>query len=129
MVSTERVDLAAFEDATRLSPAELVTVLRAALGVRLVAVIAGVKETRAVHQWADGVRDVRDPQVLDRLRLTYRVVRTLDVHENQQIVQAWMQGLNPILGERSPARLLRDGDLEQDGPRVLDAARAFAALA
>jgi hypothetical protein len=95
----------------------------------LVAVIAGVKETRAVHQWADGAREVRDPQVLDRLRLTYRVVRTLDVHENQQIVQAWMQGLNPILGEQSPARLLRDGDLEQDGPRVLDAARAFAALA
>ena len=57
------------------------------------------------------------------------MVRTLDVHGNQQIVQAWMQGLNPILGERSPARLLRDGDLEQDGPRVLDAARAFAALA
>jgi hypothetical protein len=74
MVSTERVDLAAFEDATRLSPAALVTALRAALGARLVAVIAGVKETRAVHQWADGARDVRDPQVLDRLRLTYRVV-------------------------------------------------------
>jgi len=32
-----------------------------------------------------------------------------------------------ILGEQSPARLLRDGELEQDGPRVLDAARAFAA--
>ncbi|HEY5151894.1 MAG TPA: hypothetical protein VIJ23_19190, partial [Mycobacterium sp.] len=60
MVSAARVDLAAFEDATRLSPAGLVTSLRAALGVRLVAVIAGVKETRAVHQWADGAREVRD---------------------------------------------------------------------
>ena len=112
-----------------MPPTELVTALRAALGVRLVGVIAGVKETRAVHQWADGVREVRDPLVLDRLRLTYRVVRTLDVQESHQIVQAWMQGLNPILGEQSPARLLREGDLELDGPRVLDAARAFAAVA
>jgi len=52
---------------------------------------------------------------------------TLDVHQNQQIMQPWLQGLNPILGEQSPARLLRDGELEQDGPRLLDAARAFAA--
>ncbi|HYN71948.1 MAG TPA: hypothetical protein VES60_05550 [Nakamurella sp.] len=49
------------------------------------------------------------------------------IHQNQQIMQPWLQGLNPILGEQSPARLLRDGELEQDGPRVLDAARAFAA--
>jgi hypothetical protein len=129
MVSTEHTDLAAFEDATRLSPADLVTALRVALGVRLVAVIAGVKETRAVHQWADGIREMRDPEVLDRLRVAYRVVRTLEVHDSPQTVQAWMQGLNPILGEQSPARLLRDGDLEQDGPRVLDAARAFASIA
>jgi hypothetical protein len=42
-------------------------------------------------------------------------------------MQPWLQGLNPILGEQSPARLPREGELEQDGPRVLDAARAFAA--
>lgn len=78
---------------------------------------------------AEGSREIRDSQTLDRLRLTYRVVLTLQAHQNSSIVQAWMQGLNPILGEQSPAQLLRDGDLEQDGPRVLDAARSFAAIA
>ncbi len=122
-------DLAAFEASTRLAPAELVDALRTEIGIRLVAVIAGVKETRAVHQWASGAREIRDQQVLDRLRLTYRILRTLDVHHSPAIVQAWLQGLNPILGERSPARLLREGDLERVGPKILDAARAFAAVA
>jgi len=36
-------------------------------------------------------------------------------------------GLNPQLDDRSPARLLRDGDLDDAGPKVLTAARAFAA--
>lgn len=98
-----RPDLAAFETATRLSPAELVFQLRDAVGVKLVAVIAGTKETRAVHQWASGAREIRDSQVLERLRLTYRVVLTLRAHDSDSTVQAWLQGLNPILDERSPA--------------------------
>jgi hypothetical protein len=41
------------------------------------------------------------------------------------VVQAWFQGLNPHLDDRSPARLLREGDLAEVGPMVLAAARAF----
>jgi hypothetical protein len=36
--------------------------------------------------------------------------------------------LNPKLRDRSPARLLRDGDLEEVGPEILAAARAFSAV-
>jgi len=32
------------------------------------------------------------------------------------VVQAWFQGLNPQLEDRSPARLLREGDLDEVGP-------------
>lgn len=39
----------------------------------------------------------------------------------------WFQGMNPSPRGRAPARLLRGGDLEQVGPEVLAAARAFAA--
>ena len=45
--------------------------------------------------------------------------------ESPAIAQAWMQGLNPQLDDRSPARLLRDGDLDDIGPAVVGAARAF----
>jgi hypothetical protein len=41
------------------------------------------------------------------------------------VAQAWFQGLNPQLGDRSPARLLREGDLAEVGPEIVAAARAF----
>ncbi|MGI9053833.1 MAG: hypothetical protein ACR2HQ_14525 [Ilumatobacteraceae bacterium] len=41
-----------------------------------------------------------------------------------RVVQAWFQGLNPHLNDRSPARL-RKGALDEVGPLVLAAARAF----
>jgi hypothetical protein len=46
-------------------------------------------------------------------------------HDSPSVVQAWFQGLNPQLEDRSPARLLREGDLDEVGPEVLSAARAF----
>lgn len=47
--------------------------------------------------------------------------------DSAEILQAWMQGLNPELDDRSPARLLRGGELETDGAQVLAAARSFVA--
>jgi hypothetical protein len=44
------------------------------------------------------------------------------------VAQAWFQGLNPILDDRAPALLLREGELADIGPRVLAAARQFAAV-
>ena len=42
-----------------------------------------------------------------------------------EIAQAWFQGLNLQLEDRSPARLLREGELEEVSPAVIAAARAF----
>jgi len=53
-VTTGRPDLAAYNEAVGMSTAELVTALRDLLGAKLVAYIGGVKETRAVRQWAEG---------------------------------------------------------------------------
>jgi len=44
------------------------------------------------------------------------------------VVQAWFTGLHPVLGDRSPARVLRKDNLDQAGPQVLAAARQFAAV-
>jgi len=43
------------------------------------------------------------------------------------VVQSWFWGLNPELDDRTPAKLLREGELEEVGPEVLGAARAFVA--
>jgi hypothetical protein len=126
-IAPPKPDLAAYEDSIRLEPAALVAELRDHLGARLLALIAGVSETRAVHEWASGRRRIRDQQVVARLRLVYQAVQLIVQHDSAAVAQAWLQGLNPKLGDRSPARLLRDGDLAEVGPRVLAAARAFAA--
>ncbi len=47
--------------------------------------------------------------------------------DSPAVVKAWFQGLNPQLEDRSPDRLLREGDLDEVGTLVLRAARSFAA--
>ena len=111
-----------------MSPAELVAALRSLLGAKLVAYIGGVKETRAVRQWAEGSRKIANPSDVERLRVAYRAARMVNLKDNTQIVQAWFQGLNPFLDDVSPARVLRDGGIDTDGPRVIAAARQYAAV-
>ena len=124
MTTTARPDLSAHTRATRLPFEELASELRDTLGAKLLAYIGGVGETRAVRQWAVGDRTPSE-RVQDRLRLVYQVAVTIAENDSPKVAQAWMQGLNPQLDDRSPARLLRDGDLEQVGPEVVGAMRAF----
>ncbi len=126
-VTPARPDLA-YVNAVRLSSAELAAELRGLLGARLVAYLGGVKETRAVRQWVEGTRRVSGKDNQQRLRLAYQAAKLIAERDDPSVVQAWFQGLNPVLQDRSPARLLRDGDLDDVGPRVLAAARQFAAV-
>ena len=119
--------LDAFERSVRLPVPQLVTELRDLLGAKLVAYLGGVRETRAVRQWADGDRGVQDRTDEQRLRLAHQVASLIAQKDTPAVVQAWFQGLNPQLDDRSPARLLREGDLDDAGPQVLTAARSFAA--
>lgn len=123
-----RGDLRAYEESVRLSAPEVVEKLRDLLGAKLVAYLGSVQETRAVRQWADP-DDPRTPStdVLNRLRMAYRIAALLRGKDSSAVVQVWFQGMNPRLDDVAPARLLREGDLEQVAPGVLAAARAFAA--
>ena len=122
-----RPELRAHDHAIRTPMPLAVAELRDLLTARLVAYLAGVTETRAVNDWASGVRAIRNPEVEARLRLALQVASMLAEHDDPAVVQAWFTGLNPQLDDRSPARMLREGDLDQVGPLVLGAARAFLA--
>ncbi len=103
--------------------------LREEIGAPLVAFIAGVKETRAVHEWAEGTREVRGHDREQKLRIALRVAVTLRAKDSPAVVQAWFQGLNPKLADHSPARLLREADdVDEVGRQVLNAAQAFSAV-
>lgn len=126
-VTPQRPGLQAHAQATRLDTAVVVKALRDLLGAKLVAYLGGVQETRAVRQWAEGTRAVQDKTDERRLRLAYQAGTLIAEGDSAEVVQAWFQGLNPQLEDRSPARLLREGDLDEVGPLILAAARSFVA--
>jgi hypothetical protein len=103
----------------------LVSQLVTIIGRKLTAYIANVKDPRAVDRWIKGNEAYGD--VESRLRFAFQVVRTLNQLDSPRVVQAWLTGVNPELGDRVPVRLLREGDLNIIGPEVLGAVRAFIA--
>jgi hypothetical protein len=119
-----RPDLEAYTRAIRLDFPILVKELSNILGAKLVAYVAGVSETRAVREWIEEGREPRD-STKERLQLTYRLARTIEAHDSAGVARAWLQGLNPQLDDRSPARMLREGDVHEVGPQLVAALRAF----
>jgi hypothetical protein len=121
-----RPDLAAHRRAVQASFSEIVSELAAILGKKLTAYIGGVKDTRVVERWMhDGVEPYRDAEA--RLRLAFQIAKTLSDHDSSRVVQAWFMGLNPELQDRTPARLLREEDVEKVGAELLNAMRAYLA--
>lgn len=118
--------LGAYQESVTLEFPQLVEQLRTLLGAQLVAYLGGVKETRAVRQWAAGEREP-SAAVVQRLRLAYQVAGLIAESRNSPaILQAWFQGANPQLEDRSPARVLREHPMDEVSPQVLSTARAFA---
>lgn len=116
--------LRAYNDSIRHTLPQIVDDLRIALGAKLVAYIAGVTETRTVREWVEtGRRPSRTTE--ERLRLTHRIVTLIGESEGEAVVPTWFQGMNPHLGDRSPARVLHEDPFDDAGPRVLAAANAF----
>ena len=119
-----RPDYAAHVRAVRSSFPEVVAALREILGLKLCAYLGSVKETRAVNEWADGDREPNEV-IQRRLRLAFQVAQAIAEVDGPEVARAWFQGLNPQLDDRSPARLLREGDVDEIGPEVIAAERAF----
>lgn len=124
MSTIEAISLKAYDDSIRHTTAEIVDDLRKALGAKLVAYIAGVSETRTVRAWAEATRRPTS-STEERLRMVHRLVTLIGKSEGERVVPTWFQGMNPHLGDRSPARVLQEDRFEDAGPRVLAAATAF----
>ena len=123
-VSPARPDYVAHQRAVRAAFPQVAGDLREILGAKLSAYVGGVKETRAVNEWADGTREP-GAETQRRLRLALQVAIAIADADGPDVARAWFAGLNPQLDDRSPARLLREGDLDEVGPAVIAAERAF----
>ncbi len=118
-----RTDLQAHNDVMGLPIREVVRRLTETLGATTVAVIGGVKETRAVAQWMTD----RDPQRPHVLRFALQIALMLTSVADRELARAWFHGVNPRLDDGIPVLLLRDMPLDEIQRPLLNAARAFAA--
>jgi len=94
------------------------------LGATTVAEIAGVKETRAVQQWASGERE---PQRSHVLRFALQLAMMISTVTSRHMAGAWFHGANPHLDDQIPVVLLREQPLESIQVRLMAAVRSFAA--
>ncbi|WP_132992568.1 hypothetical protein [Gordonia zhaorongruii] len=128
-VAVRKTDLDAHNRAIKMSDAELASATREMLGAKLTAYLGGVKNTRTVSQWADGVVQIRNSNARGRLVLAYRVAILISERDSARVAQSWFQGMNPMLDDQAPARVLVNADpAGKDAAHVLTAARQFAAV-
>ena len=118
-----RPDLFAHREALRLPASKVVETLVEIVGRKLTAYIGGVKDERAVDRWTAGGAIYGDAE--SRLRFAFQVARALSEHDSPTVVQAWLMGVNPELGDRVPLRLMRENEIDGVAPAILSAARAF----
>lgn len=124
IADTEGAASQAYRQAHKAPISEVAHLLQEVLSRRLTAYIVGVKEGKTVSRWASGeVTEIRDHETERRLRTAYQIALLLLTSDSPQTVRAWFIGLNPQLGDSSPADAIRDGQLKD----ALAAARAFVA--
>lgn len=59
------------------------------------------------------------------MRLAHRIATLIGRIESEAVLPTWFQGMNPQLGDRSPACVLHEDSFDEAGARVLAAANAF----
>lgn len=108
-------------EATRMNIHDLVRELNESVGATVVQTMAGVKDRTSPFKWAKPDGPEPRPEVDARLRLGYRVWRTLEMAEGKQVALAWLMGANPHLDEELPVLYV-----QQERTRdVIGAAEAF----
>lgn len=122
---SSEVEVAVYRQSVLQELTSLVSTLRRTLGVGSVARVAGVTETRAVHQWADGQRAVRSRTVEAKLRLAYQAVTLLSEEFSPEIAARWFEHPCPLLGYQSPGSALASSPPDEVGPGFMSAVREF----
>ncbi len=122
-VEVQDIERAAHRQAMRAPIPSIASFLQDLLSRRLVAYVTGVKDAKTVSRWAnDEVKEVRQESE-ERLRIAYEIAQLLVQFDSPRVVKAWFIGLNPQLGDVSPADAICKGQLKE----AMVAARAFVA--
>jgi hypothetical protein len=104
----------------------LVASSRELLGSRLLAYVAGIADTSELDEWQSGdSRPTAETQ--QRIRIARRAASMIADMDGRAVAQAWFQGVNPLLNEDAPARVLREQRPDQIKDGLFEAVSAFLA--
>jgi hypothetical protein len=115
----------AVEGAMTESLPQVLREMTAVIGKKLTAYIGASNHTQEIDRWVEGISKP-DAATEKRLRFAHRIVMMLLEKDSPEVVQAWLIGINPELGDRTAIRMLREDPLDVAGPSLVGAARAFA---
>lgn len=109
------------QDASRMDIHDLVRELNRNVGATVVQTMAGVKDRTSPYSWAkpDGPAPRAVPEA--RLRLGFRVWKTIEMAEGKHVALAWLMGANPRLDEELPVLCIQHQKVRE----VIGAAEAF----
>lgn len=100
---------------------DLVRELNENVGTAVVQSMTGVKDRTLPTKWAKDDGPVPRADAQQRLRLGYRVWRTIELAEGRNVALAWLLGANPRLEETTPVTFVRELRTRE----VVGAAEAF----
>lgn len=103
---------------------EMAAFLQEHLGQKLTAYLAGIKDAKAVGQWAQRRADP-SAIVRERLRAAYHVTALFAATYGERAAQGWFFGTNAALDDQAPAATLRTAETPEEIARIVPLARAF----
>jgi hypothetical protein len=107
---------------------EIVSELSEMLGPKFVAYATSVTEPYVIQDWING-KSSPSGDTETRLRLTHKVSKIVDDRfHDRDTLQAWLQGKNPDLNDRSAIVMIRlANDPNEPEFELVSAAQTFAA--
>ncbi|WAH95590.1 hypothetical protein [Arthrobacter sp. MMS18-M83] len=95
-----------------MKTSEVVQELCDVLTSKLVAALAGVKDSGQVRKWARGELEPTQPAE-QRLRFTLDVIQEIGGTHGQKVAQAWALSINPRLDYQSPIQAIREDRFQE----------------
>ncbi len=109
----------AYKESTALSVPQIAGYLLETLGQKVTALGVGLRDARPVRAWQEG-REIREENEV-RLRLLYRVAKTVASIYDEETARAFLRSSSPYLGDEAPVFAIAAGDEKS----ALEALRAF----
>ena len=109
----------AYKESAVLKVPEIAGWLLETVGQRITTVAVGLRDARPVREWQQGGKIKEENE--ERLRLLYRVARTITAVHDEQTARAFLRSASPYLNDSAPVLAIANNDERA----VLEALRAF----